>query len=118
MIKPGPFCVFIGTAGTITTLAAIDQGLVTYDPRRINRYVLTREALDEIVQRLETSTLAERRTIRGLEKGREDIILAGALIAQEIMKKFGYTSMLVSDWGLREGILFDLHDRILGKDGE
>ncbi len=88
-IKPGSFRLFIGTAGTITTLAAIDQGLVAYDPARINRSVLTRETLDEIIKRLGTSTLAERRTIRGLEKGREDIILAGDLITQEIMKKFG-----------------------------
>jgi len=112
MLKPGASRAFIGTAGTITTLVAIDQKLVVYDPARINRSVLTREALDDIVQRLGASTLAERGMIRGLEKGREDIILAGAVVAQEIMRKFGYMSMLVSDWGLREGIILDLYQKL------
>ena len=112
MLHPNPSCTLIGTAGTITTLAAIDQGLVVYDPERINRSVLTRDALDDIVQRLSVLTLAERRTIRGLERGREDIILAGAIVAQEIMKRFAYTSMLASDGGLREGIILDLYERI------
>ena len=112
MIKAGESRVFIGTAGTITTLAAIDQKLAVYDPGKINRSMLTSEALDDIVQRLGASTLAERGTIRGLEKGREDIILGGAIVAQEIMRKFGYTSMLVSDWGLREGIILNLYEKL------
>ena len=98
----------IGTAGTITTLAAMDQGMVTYDPAGINGSVLTRTALDRIVETLVSSTLIERRTLAGLEPGREDIILPGAFIAQEIMERYGYKEMLVSDWGLREGIVADL----------
>jgi exopolyphosphatase / guanosine-5'-triphosphate,3'-diphosphate pyrophosphatase len=112
MIKPDPACVFIGTAGTITTLAAIDQGLAVYDPERINRSVLTRDALDDMVHKLSALTVAKRRTIRGLEQGREDIILAGAVVTQAIMRRFRYTSMLVSDWGLREGIVLDLYENI------
>ncbi len=62
-------------------------------------------------------TLQERRMIRGLDPGREDIVLAGAVVVQEVMRRFGYTSMLVSDWGLREGIVLDLHDRFSGPQG-
>jgi exopolyphosphatase/guanosine-5'-triphosphate,3'-diphosphate pyrophosphatase len=66
-----------------------------------------------MVADLTRKTLKEREDIPGLEQGREDIILAGAMIAQEIMKRFGFSTMIVSDWGLREGIVMDLHARLL-----
>ncbi len=103
---------FIGTAGTITTLAAMDQKLVDYDPDKINGYIMSKETVSMITSRLCASTLEERRTMPGLEHGREDIILAGSLIAQEMMDFFSAQSMIVSDWGLREGIIFDLYARI------
>jgi exopolyphosphatase/guanosine-5'-triphosphate,3'-diphosphate pyrophosphatase len=101
-----------GTAGTITTLAAMDQALPEYDPAKINGYILSRSSLDRLVSRLSVSTLDERRTIAGLEAGREDIILAGAVVAQEIMERCEARQMLVSDWGLREGIVFDLYEKL------
>jgi exopolyphosphatase/guanosine-5'-triphosphate,3'-diphosphate pyrophosphatase len=101
-----------GTAGTITTLAAMDQGLREYDPARINGFVLRRASLDAIIDRLSASTLAMRREMAGLERGREDIVLAGAVVAQEIMERYGYPEMLVSDWGLREGIVLDLYEKV------
>ncbi len=112
MLQPSATGICIGTAGTITTLAAIEQGMVEYEPDRINRSVLTRECIDAIVHTLSSCTLEERRRIPGLERGREDIILAGAIVAQELMERFRYTSMLVSDGGLREGIVLDLFERI------
>jgi exopolyphosphatase/guanosine-5'-triphosphate,3'-diphosphate pyrophosphatase len=104
--------ILIGTAGTITTLAAMDQGMAQYDPVRINGAVLTRVAIDRIVQTLASTTLGERRTLAGLEPGREDIILPGAIITQEIMERYSYREILVSDWGLREGIVADLSARL------
>lgn len=102
----------IGTAGTITTFAAMDQGLEHYDPAKINNYILTRDALDRMVLQLASMPVSERRGIRGLEPGREDIILTGGVIAQEIVHRYGYESIIVSDWGLREGIVLDLCERI------
>jgi exopolyphosphatase / guanosine-5'-triphosphate,3'-diphosphate pyrophosphatase len=102
----------IGTAGTITTLAAMSLGLVQYVAEKINRVVLTREFISTTVTNLEALTLEERKKIRGLESGREDIILSGAIIAQEIMKRFGFYSMAVSDRGLLEGIVIDLSERL------
>jgi exopolyphosphatase/guanosine-5'-triphosphate,3'-diphosphate pyrophosphatase len=111
LLRPGPACVFAGTAGTITTLAAMDQKLSVYNPDRINRSMLTRSAILGMVRSLSESTLKARRDIPGLERGREDIILAGAIVTQEIMERFGFTAILVSDWGLREGIVFDLYEK-------
>lgn len=112
MVRPDPAGAFIGTAGTITTLAAIDLGLGAYDPDRINRHVLSREFIDDLVRKLGVYTIEERKKIRGIEQGREDIILAGAVIAQEIMKRSGHVSMIVSDEGLREGIVLDLYEKL------
>jgi exopolyphosphatase/guanosine-5'-triphosphate,3'-diphosphate pyrophosphatase len=109
--KSGTGGTFIGTAGTITTLAAMDLSLSEYDADKINGHILTKRTVDSIVRKLAASTLEERRAIPGLEQGREDIILAGAVVAQEIMERFGFTTMLVSDWGLREGIVLDLYER-------
>ncbi len=108
---PQDFDVLAGTAGTITTLAAMDLGLAFYDPARINGHVFSRTFLDDIVSRLASLSLRDRRTLAGLERGREDIIYAGAVIIREIMSRCGRTELLVSDWGLREGIIFDLYAR-------
>jgi exopolyphosphatase/guanosine-5'-triphosphate,3'-diphosphate pyrophosphatase len=103
--------VLVGTAGTITTLAAMAQELPQYDPDRINGYHLTSRSLNGIIEHLSRTSLAERRNMPGLEEGREDIILAGAVIAQEIMEYCAKAEVLVSDWGLREGIVLDLLER-------
>ena len=107
-----PAGALIGTAGTVTTLAAMEQELMEYDPEKINRFILTREAIAGIVTVLSRSMFKERKNIPGLESGREDIILAGAIVAQEIMERYGHTVMVVSDWGLREGVIIDLYDKV------
>jgi exopolyphosphatase / guanosine-5'-triphosphate,3'-diphosphate pyrophosphatase len=111
-IRPASLATCAGTAGTITTLAAMDQGLKEYDPDRINGYVLSRASLNSMVAMLSVTTLDARRRIAGLEPGREDIILAGAIIAEEVMDRCNAREMLVSDWGLREGIVFDLYEKM------
>jgi exopolyphosphatase/guanosine-5'-triphosphate,3'-diphosphate pyrophosphatase len=90
----------------------MDQALAEYDPARINGCILTRSSLDRLVNMLSVSSLDARRTITGLEAGREDIILAGAVVVQEIMERCSALQMLVSDWGLREGIVFDLYEKL------
>jgi exopolyphosphatase/guanosine-5'-triphosphate,3'-diphosphate pyrophosphatase len=102
-----------GTAGTITTLASIDQRLEVYQPARINGAVLSRNKIDQMVVHLFRSSLSQRRSIPGLESGREDIILAGAVVVQEIMDQWRLSDLLVSDWGLREGIVFDLYGKMV-----
>jgi len=110
--------IFAGTAGTITTLAAMDLGMIDYDPERINGHVLRRDALDGMVRMLARTALDERKKIPGLEAGREDIILAGAVIAQELMHRAAKQEMLVSDWGLREGIVFDRYGKMMQRPQE
>jgi exopolyphosphatase/guanosine-5'-triphosphate,3'-diphosphate pyrophosphatase len=103
---PSPLSL-IGTAGTVTTLAAIDQKMEIYDPRTINNSTLSRETLLTIYQRLTTLTAAQRTAIPGLEKGREAVIVPGTAIVLEIMNLFRCNHLIVSDAGLLEGILLD-----------
>jgi exopolyphosphatase/guanosine-5'-triphosphate,3'-diphosphate pyrophosphatase len=99
----------IGTAGTVTTLAAIDQGMVRYDPERVNGYRLSREAVEKWLLYLSSLPLAERRKIPVLERGREDVIVAGTILTAALMDLLGKRSLKVSEYGLREGILYNLY---------
>src|SRR3990172_486239 len=98
---------FVGTAGTITTLAAIDQCLEKYEPDKINNYILKYAAIKKIYKHLASLHLRQREEILSLEKGREDIIIPGAAIVLKAMEAFGFSSITVSDAGLLEGILLN-----------
>lgn len=98
----------VGTAGTATTLAALDLELTTYDPGRVQGHVLARAAIERLRDRLGGLTVAERAALPCLEPGRADLIVAGVAIVQETLAITGAGAMVVSDWGLREGILIGL----------
>ena len=99
---------FVGTAGTITSLAAMAQKLQTYDPVRIHNYRLSLKSIRELEHTLLNRTKAERVGLPGLEKNREEVIAAGTIIIRTIMETLVQQSVLVSDLGLREGVLIDL----------
>ncbi len=101
----GPVDAVIGIAGTFTDLAAAHLGLEKYDPLRIEGAALDADALDRLVERLQRSTIAERRQIRGLHPKRADVILAGALIAREVPRALGRREVRISRRGLRHGLL-------------
>ena len=97
----------IGTAGTVTTLAAMAKNLFEYDPDQINRTVLTKEYLIELSKQILALPLEKRSSLAGLEPGRADIISAGILLVLEIMDHFSQRVLLVSDAGLLEGLILD-----------
>ena len=79
----------IGTAGTVTTLAAMVQRLPVYKPARIHNYALTRSVVSSIAKEILSRTKAQRRQLPGLEVGREEVIVAGVLILETIMDTLG-----------------------------
>ncbi len=99
---------FVGTAGTITSLAAMAQKLLTYEPARIHNYILKLDTVRELECQLIRRTKAERIGLPGLEKNREEVIAAGAIIIRTIMETLSQEECLVSDLGLREGVLIEL----------
>ena len=103
---------FVGTAGTITSLAAMAQQLPAYEPARIHNYALKLDTIRELEQTVLSRKKADRVGLPGLEKGREEVIAAGAIIIRTIMETLSVSECLVSDLGLREGVLIDLAMRI------
>ncbi len=95
----------IGTAGTITTLAAMAQKLSHYDPKSIDGFILTAPQLGELVGELARLSVAERQKLPGLNPARADVILAGALLLEIFMQLYGFAQIVVSDRGLRHGVL-------------
>ncbi|PLX90520.1 MAG: exopolyphosphatase [Desulfuromonas sp.] len=102
-------CEFVGTAGTVTTLAAIDLKMARYDWRRINNHCLSRQILADQYALLEPLEIAQREQLPGLETGRGDLILPGIEILQALLTRFSHRHIRVSDFGLLEGLLLDLH---------
>jgi exopolyphosphatase/guanosine-5'-triphosphate,3'-diphosphate pyrophosphatase len=103
---------FVGTAGTITTLAAMAQQLPVYVGSRIHNYRLSLETIRKLEAEILARTKVQRTELLGLELGREDVIVAGTIILREVMEVLGFTCCLVSDLGLREGIVLDLATRL------
>lgn len=101
----------IGVAGTVTTLAAIAHGIAPYDARLVHGAVLSLESLEAARTRLATMPLEQRRLVAGIEPKRADVIVAGALIAEEICLAAGADRLLVSDRGVRWGLALECLDR-------
>ncbi|MDP3981044.1 MAG: Ppx/GppA family phosphatase [Chlamydiota bacterium] len=99
----------IGTAGTITTLGAIHLALETYQPDLIHKSEIQYTDVVRIHELLSECSLNERKSIKGLEAQRADIINAGVLILLSIMKIFSCHGLTISDHGL----LFGLAERTL-----
>ena len=102
-----PTITLVGTAGTVTTLAAMAQRLKQYDRTRVHNYQLTLSTVKSLEKDLINKTASERLGMPGLEPGREYVILAGTVILRRLMETLDFKTCLVSDYGLREGILVD-----------
>lgn len=97
----------VGTAGTVTTLAALDLGLLRYDPERVQGHRLTVETIEALRVRLAALTAAERASLPCLEPGRADLIIPGIAVALAALRGLGLPALTVADTGFREGILLD-----------
>ncbi len=95
---------FIATAGTATTAASIEMELGEYDRERVEGHVIGRAVLEAMFSRLAGMPLEKRKLVKGLEKGREDLIIPGLALTIGIMDVYGFACMKVSDSGLLEGL--------------
>jgi exopolyphosphatase/guanosine-5'-triphosphate,3'-diphosphate pyrophosphatase len=97
----------VGIAGTVTSLAAMAQRLTSYDPALVHGYHLTVAQLQQMVDDLRQSTQSQREQMPGLDPRRADVILAGACILTEIARRSGAHQVIVSDRGIRWGLLYE-----------
>ncbi len=105
------FRLMVGTAGTFTTLAALDLAMKRYDPERIDGYGMSLERLRHWKERLAKLSAAGRLRLPGMEKGRERYIVPGICQAVAAMERFRIRKLVVSDAGLLEGILPGIRNR-------
>ena len=90
--------------GTATSLVAIHLGLVPYDGSRVHLYDFALSDTDALAEKLLSLTLNERAATPGLQAKRASVIAGGALVLSELMRTFGFASMVVSEHDLLYGL--------------
>jgi exopolyphosphatase/guanosine-5'-triphosphate,3'-diphosphate pyrophosphatase len=94
----------VGLAGTVTTVAAVEMGLVEYDRDKIHHFRLTKTAAEDVFRTLATEAAAVRAHNPGLEPGRVDVIVGGALVLVTILRVLGFDEVLVSEADILDGL--------------
>ena len=97
----------VGTGGTITNAASIILGLDVFQKEKIHGHMISSIEIESLIERLKSIDSYGRSLIKGMEKGREDIILQGVLLLREIMMYFGAQQIMVNANGVRYGVLFE-----------
>ncbi|MEU7688919.1 Ppx/GppA family phosphatase [Microbispora hainanensis] len=98
----------VGLAGSVTTVAGIALGLPAYDPARIHHSRIPAERVHEVSARLLRMTHDERAAIPVMHPGRVDVIGAGALILDRIVRRYGFPEVVVSEHDILDGIAWSL----------
>jgi exopolyphosphatase / guanosine-5'-triphosphate,3'-diphosphate pyrophosphatase len=96
----------VGIAGTVTTICAIVLGMTVYDLKVVHGHRLSQDDVIATIAKLGAMPLAARKQLPGLEPGRADVIFAGAAILERIMSHFHLIEVIVSDQGVRWGLLW------------
>ena len=97
----------VGMGGALTNLAAVKHGLAEYDPELVQGTELDRAEIDRQLELYRTRTAEERRAVVGLQPNRAEVILAGACVVRTVLEKLGRDALVVSDRGLRHGLVAD-----------
>ena len=98
----------VGLAGSVTTVAGVALGLTAYDSRRIHHARLSAARIHEVTENLLRIGRAQRAAITVIHPGRVDVIGAGALILDQIMRRFGFAEVVVSEHDILDGIAWSM----------
>ncbi len=97
----------VGIGGTARNLAVAAQRAAGLPSIGVQGFVISRAELDELVDRLASLPVAERRTVPGIKPARADLILAGAVVIQTVLEVGGFAGIETTEAGLREGVFFE-----------
>ena len=107
-VDPADAGAVIGVAGTVTTMAAAVLDLPTYDSTVIHHSVLRPDAVQGAVTRLLAMMIEQRKALPYMHPGRADVIGAGGLILDRVLRRTTVQSMLVSEHDILDGIAWSL----------
>ncbi len=99
---------FVGLAGTVSAVAAVEIGLPEYDRDRIHGFRITRAAAEDVFRTLATEARDDRRHNPGLEPGRVDVIVGGCCVLVSVFRRFGFAECLVSESDILDGLAMSL----------
>jgi exopolyphosphatase/guanosine-5'-triphosphate,3'-diphosphate pyrophosphatase len=105
----------VGVAGTVTTVAAVEIGLVEWDRDQIHHFELTRAAAEDVFRTLATERLSDRVHNPGLEPARADVIVGGCCVLVALLRTLGADRMLVSEADILDGLVQSLAERAGGR---
>jgi exopolyphosphatase / guanosine-5'-triphosphate,3'-diphosphate pyrophosphatase len=110
----------VGIGGTVRNLAAAAQRAAGLPSNGVQGMVIEAAALDELVKRLAELPAAERSSIPGIKPARADLILAGAVVVQGVLRAGDFDALETTEAGLREGVFFErlLSERRPAADGD
>ncbi len=94
----------LGLAGTVSTLAMVDLGLADYDEEKVHHHWLSIEAIRSLRDALAAETVEDRRRRPGMVPGREDVIVAGAVVLERVVVRLGATGCLTSEHDILDGL--------------
>ena len=100
----GEAATVVGLAGTVSTVAAVEIGLATYDRGRIHHFRLTKAAAEDVFRTLATEARADRIHNPGLEEARADVIVGGCCALVAIYRRLGLDEVLVSEADILDGL--------------
>ena len=95
----------VGIGGTITSLSAINQELEVYSMEKIHNSKISLNEIELILQNLKKMTLSDKKSLKGLQPKRADIITAGVEILYTIMKNIEIDEIIVSEYDNLEGLM-------------
>jgi exopolyphosphatase/guanosine-5'-triphosphate,3'-diphosphate pyrophosphatase len=96
----------VGLAGSVTTVTAIALGLTAYDPERIHHARISADDVSSVARMLLSSTRQQRAAIPVMHPGRVDVIGAGALVLDTIVRRCGVDSVVASEHDILDGIAY------------
>ena len=96
------------TGGTASLLGGLDLKLSKYIPEKLHGHRITKDRLEKLIKKLSNFDLERLQRVKGMEEGREDIVLPGFLIYSGILEHFNKDSMLLNEYGILEGTLLSL----------
>jgi len=96
------------TGGTASLLGGLDLKLTQYIPEKLHGHRISKDRLEKLIKKLSGFDLERLQKIKGMEEGREDIVLPGLLIYSGIIEHFNKDSMILNEYGILEGTLLSL----------